>query len=61
MMHASEVNRAIELAGGDPIEGWHWSSTEFLQRLAWFVHFSNGRSLIRNKDFSCAVRTVTNF
>lgn len=61
MMHASEVNRAIELAGGDPIEGRHWSSTEFSQSFAWLAHFSSGYCDDRGKNLLYAVRTVTNF
>lgn len=40
MMHASKVNRAIELAGGKPIKGWCWSSTEQSLDSIWYVHFS---------------------
>lgn len=61
MMHSTDVNRAIELAGGDPIEEWHWSSTEFSRHFAWIVNFSSGYSEDSSKDFMYAVRTVTNF
>lgn len=62
MMHATDVNRAIELAGGKPIKGWHWSSTEGSQNTAWFVNFSGGyTSNTHGKCSSGAVREVAYF
>lgn len=61
MMHATNVNRAIELAGGKPIKGWHWSSTENSQGNAWVVYFSDGNTGINGKCNSGAVRAVAAF
>lgn len=61
MMHASKVNRAIELAGGEPIKDWHWSSTEISQYYAWYVNFSDGNTYHYNKSLSNAVRAVSTF
>lgn len=61
MMHATDVNRAIELSGGKRLEGWLWSSTECSQISAWFVLFSNGISDYDSKDNPHVVRTVTAF
>ena len=61
MMHATDVNRAIELAGGKPIKGWHWSSTEYSQNNAWGVYFSDGYTYTGNKCSSNAVRAVAAF
>ena len=61
MMHATEVNRAIELAGGKPIKGWHWSSTEYSQNYAWHVSFSDGYTDGSSKYTSYAVRAVAAF
>lgn len=61
MMHATDVNRAIELAGGKPIKGWHWSSTEYSQLGAWYVGFSDGYTNVGNKYLSVAVRAVAAF
>lgn len=61
MMHATDINRAIELAGGKPIKGWHWSSTEYSQNLAWNVGFSNGNTGNNVKCVSYAVRAVAAF
>lgn len=61
MMHASKVNRAIELAGGEPIKGWRWSSTEYSQYYAWNVLFSDGYTGSSYKYNSGAVRAVAAF
>lgn len=61
MMHAKDVNRAIELAGGKPIKGWHWSSTELSQGDAWLVYFSSGYTYYNSKYNSYAVRAVAAF
>lgn len=62
MMHATDVNRAIELAGGKPIKGWHWSSTESSQHVAWIVVFSDGNTNNGSTEYgSYAVRAVAAF
>lgn len=61
MMYAADVNRAIELAGGKPIKGWHWSSTEHSQNNAWIVYLSDGNTCISSKYGSGAVRAVAEF
>lgn len=61
MMHASKVNRAIVLAGGEPIKGWHWSSTEYSQGGAWIFYFKDGYTDISNGCGSYAVRAVAAF
>lgn len=61
MMHATDVNRAIELAGGKPIKGWHWSSTEYRQNSAWRAFFPSGDTEPYDEDYSNAVRAVTAF
>lgn len=61
MMHASQLNRAIELAGGEPIEHWRSSSTEGSQFDAWVVNFSDGGTDVNGKYGSYAVRAVAAF
>lgn len=61
MMHATDVNRAIELAGGKRIKGWCWSSTENSQGGAWGVCFSDGYAYTYGKCGSGAVRAVAAF
>ena len=61
MMHTSKVNRAIELAGGEPIKGGYWSSTEYNELNVWGIYFADGHAYISDKCSSNAVRTVTTF
>ena len=61
MMHAGKVNKAIELAGGEPIKRWHWSSTEHSQNYVWGVNFSDVIPSYNCKFYSEAIRTVTSF
>lgn len=61
MMHAKEVNRAIELAGGKPLKGWYWSSTEYSQIFAWFVNLGYGFTFYFSKFISFALRAVAAF
>ena len=61
MMNATEVNEAIEKAGGKPIKNWHWSSTEYSQFFAWNVNFSDGTTNQRIKSYVNAVRAVAAF
>ncbi len=42
MMNLSAVNKALEMAGGQPLKVWYWSSTENSQNVAWSVGFSDG-------------------
>ena len=61
MMHTSKVNRAIEMAGGEPIKGGHLSSTEYNEFNTWCVYFEDGHAYISVKCSSNAIRTVTAF
>lgn len=61
MMNLSAVNKALEMAGGQPLKVWYWSSTEYSQNGAWNVYFSDGYTYISNKYNSVAVRAVAAF
>ena len=61
MMHASKINKAIEVAGGEPIKRWHWSSTEHSKNYVWGVNFSDVLPSYNSKFYSEAIRTVTSF
>ena len=61
MMHTSKVNKAIELAGGEPIKGGHLSSTEYNEFNTWCVYFEDGHAYISVKCSSNTIRTVTTF
>ena len=58
MMHTSKVNRAIELAGGEPIKGGYWSSTEYNYSGAYDVYFSSGSTDYASKVNPYSVRAV---
>lgn len=62
MMNLTAINKALELAGGQPLKLWHWSSTERSARYTWIVYFSNGSTYGNNiKCYSYAVRAVAAF
>ena len=61
MMNLTAVNKALELAGGEPLKVWYWSSTEYSQYGAWYVGFSSGSTYYGNKSYSYAVRAVAAF
>ena len=54
-MHLSKVNAALALAGGEKLEGWHWTSTLFNGYNAWNVFFSNG---VLGSNFSKCISFV---
>lgn len=61
MMNLTKVNAALVAAGGTPLKGWHWSSTERSQFIAWVVNFSDGGTYIYGKCNSGAIRPVAAF
>ncbi len=61
MMHLSVVNKALELAGGEPLKVWYWSSTEYSQYYTWYVDFLIGNTHNYYKYGSGAVRAVAAF
>ena len=36
------VNKALKRAGGTPLKGWYWSSSELSNYYAWYVGADNG-------------------
>lgn len=61
MMNLTKVNAALVAAGGSPLKGWYWSSTEYSQSNAWSVYFSDGGTNGYNKYYSYAIRPVAAF
>ncbi len=61
MMNLTAVNKALKLAGGEPLKVWYWSSTELSQYSAWVVYFSDGYTSNNYKYSSNAVRAVAAF
>lgn len=43
LLNINEVNKALEEIGGEPMKAnWYWSSTEYSNTSAWYMHFGNG-------------------
>ena len=40
--YKDEINAKLKEIGGDELEGYYWSSTEYSSGLAWYVAFSSG-------------------
>lgn len=61
----SAVNAALEKAGGEPLKGWYWSSSEDSSYTAWRSGFSGDYGLnygyYTNKNYSYEVRPVLAF
>lgn len=53
------VNKALKRAGGTPLEGWYWSSSEYSSSGAWEVNANTGGVYASSKDYGNAyVRCV---
>lgn len=62
--YKDSINDALEYIGAEPLassSAWYWSSTEFSQGNAWYVHFSNGYTHNTYKCSSYRVRAVAAF
>lgn len=55
------INAALREIGGDELEGYYWSSTEYNSSNAWFVYFSDGYIYRTGKRNSCTVRPCAAF
>lgn len=43
LLNINEINNALEEVGGEPMKAnWYWSSTEYINTSAWYVHFGSG-------------------
>lgn len=43
LLNINEINKALEEAGGEQMKAsWYWSSTEYSNTSAWYVHFGSG-------------------
>lgn len=47
------VNKALKRAGGTPLEGWYWSSSEYDTSNAWVVS-ANGGGVFGNGKGDCS-------
>ena len=54
-----DINRILLEHGGEPLEGYHWTSLEYSATIAWIVNFSSGQLSTNNfKGYSYVVRAV---
>ena len=62
--YTDEINAALKLAGGEPLSGWYWTSTDYSAAYAWHVYFGTGyvSYYIKTTDsyFARPVAVVTN-
>ena len=47
--YTDEINAALKLAGGEPLSGWYWTSTELSVTYAWIMYFGSGFVYSYNK------------
>lgn len=56
LLNIKEVNRALELAGGDPLkQECYWTSTEYSSNDSWYVGFYGGNSFSSGGKFGTLV------
>ena len=51
-----EINRLLRENGGEELEKWYWTSTEYSESNAWSVNASNGNVNSYNKNSQSSVR-----
>ena len=56
--HLDEINKLLKEAGGDPLNKWYWTQTEYSTYAAWFFSGYGGCVLINYKYYASSVRPV---
>ena len=59
--YKDEINKLLKEIGGDELEGYYWSSTEYYSYRAWNADFSDGSITSNLKHNSLAVRPCAAF
>lgn len=57
-LNIDDVNAGLSAAGGEKLEGYYWSSTEYSSNYAWTLYVYNGNRACSHKDSSNCVRPV---
>lgn len=57
--YEDEINEILAQHSGDPLMGWHWSRSEYNDRVARVMLFRNGVMDNLSKVFTCYVRAVS--
>lgn len=42
LLHKAAINEALEAVGGKPLNGWHWTSTQYSATYAWGLYLGSG-------------------
>ena len=59
--YRDEINEKMREIGGEELEGYYWSSTEYSSTIAWYVYFSSGNIYNYTKYGSLIVRPCAAF
>lgn len=51
-LNIDDVNAGLEAAGGEKLEGWYWSSTEYNMNHAWLFNMYDGSRDWYGKDYN---------
>lgn len=57
-LNIDDVNAGLSAAGGEKLEGYYWSSTEYSSSLAWGLWMDDGSRYGSYKDYNFYVRPV---
>lgn len=57
-LNIDDVNAGLVAAGGEKLEGYYWSSTEYNSLYAWILGMNNGNRDSYNKNYNYDVRPV---
>lgn len=57
-LNIDDVNAGLSAAGGEKLDGYYWSSTEYSSNLAWILGMYLGTRGSNDKDYSYYVRPV---
>ena len=59
--YLDDINAKLKEAGGEPLDKWYWTSSEFNAYTAWFYTGFSGLLPDFSKDSTCSVRPVLAF
>lgn len=59
--YLDDINAKLKEAGGEPLDKWYWTSSEYSANSAWFYYGSTGRLFYISKYGTFSVRPVLAF
>lgn len=60
-LNYDKLKEALELIGGNPIEGWHWTKSEYTSNRRWIYGGTYGYLNHENKNLTLSVREITKY